>query len=192
MIDNTYKVPQIAWHLAIKDKLFDGKIKSELLKELFLKALNEKLTSTLFSAQSAGLYAGIYSDTYQIKIDLFGYSEKASLLLEEIIKAIKNLEISKSDFDIYQSSLQKNYLNEQKILPVFQATNYLFHILLPTNYTSVEKLSELKQITLKDFTEFKNNILKSTYIEGFLTGNLTLKEAESVWFDIKDILGQKP
>lgn len=191
LTDDTYKSPQVSWHIAIKDRLFDGKIKSEILKDLYLKVLMEKLTSVIFSAQSAGLYPDIHSDTYQIKIDLFGYSEKAFPLLEEILKTIKNLEISKSDFDIYYSSLYKDYLNEQKILPVFQAQNYLFHILLPTNYTSAEKLSELKQISYKDLTRFKSEIFKSAYIEGFLTGNLTLKEAESVWLDIKDILGHQ-
>jgi len=190
--DNLYKVPQISWNLQIKDKIFDGKIKSEVLKDLYVKVLNEKLTSTIFSAQTAGLYPNIYCDTHHIKIDLFGYSEKASYLLEEILKVINNFDISKSTFDIYHSSLFKDYSNEQKMLPILQAKNYLSHILLPTNFTSIDKLSQLKEITYKDFVEFKNKIFKNTYIEGFLSGNLTLKDAESIWLDIKDILGQKP
>ncbi len=190
--DDIYQVPQISWHIQVKDKIFDGKIKSEVFKDLYIKALNERLTSTIFSAQGAGLYPNISCDTYNLKIDIFGYSEKASYLLEEILKAINNLEISKSDFDIYYSSLYKDYLNEQKILPIFQAKNYLSHILLPTNFTSIDKLSQLKEITFKDFTEFKKEIFKCTYIEGFLAGNLSLKDAESVWLDIKDILSQKP
>jgi insulysin len=190
--DDLYQLPQISWNIQINDKVLDGKLKAEILKDLYLKALNEKLTSTIFSAKGAGLSPNIYSDPYHIKIDISGYSEKASYLLEEILKTIKTLEVSKSDFDIYYSSLYKDYLNEQKILPIDQAINYLSHILLLTNFTSTEKLAQLKEISFKDFNDFKNEIFKCTYIEGFLAGNLTLKEAESVWLDIKDILSQTP
>lgn len=189
--DDTYKVPQISWVIQIKDKIFDGKINSEVLKDLYLKILNEKLTSIFFSASSAGLYPTITCDTFHINIDIHGYSEKAQVLLDEILKTINTLQISQTDFDISYSSLYKDYLNEQKILPIFQAKNYLSHILLPTNFTSLDKVKELKEITFKDFIDFKNQIFKCTYIEGFLAGNLTLKDAESLWIDIKDLLGQE-
>lgn len=190
--DDLYKVPQIAFQIRVKDKMFDGKIKSEVLKDIYIKALNERLTSTTFSAVSAGLYPSVSSDTFHLKIDIFGYSEKASYLLEEVLKTISTLDITKTDFDIYTSSLYKDYLNEQKILPLLQAKNHLTHILLPTHFTSDEKLNQLKEISYKDFTDFKNDILKTTYIEAFLSGNLTLKDAESVWVDLKDILGKSP
>lgn len=146
--DDIYKAPQVSWLLQIKDKIFDGKINSEVLKDLYLKALNEKLTSTFFSAQSAGLYPTIYCDTFHLKIDLFGYSEKANLLLEEILKTIKTLEISQTDFDIYYSSLYKDYSNEQK------NTSNLSSKKLFISHTSSYKLHINRQIT----TAKRNNI----------------------------------
>ncbi|NGX51987.1 MAG: Protease 3 [Candidatus Anoxychlamydiales bacterium] len=190
--DDKYKVPQVSWHFQIKDKIFDEDVKSDVLKDLYVKALLEKLAPTIYSAQEAGLYPSITSDTFNIRIDIFGYSAKASFLLEEILKAINNLQISKEQFDIYYSSLYKDYQNTQKTLPVFQAKNYLQSILTPSSFTNINKLDTLKRIQFRDFIKFKNKVFETCYIEGFLTGNLSLKEAESIWLDIKDSLRQKP
>jgi len=190
--NNKYEGPHISWNFQIKDKILDGSLKSTVLKDIYLKALNEKLAMTIFSAEAAGLSLKIEGYPHHIKMDIFGYFEKASLLLEEFLKTINNLDISKESFDIYYSSLYKDYENEQKTLPVFQAKNYLEHILLPTNFTSSQRLEELKNTTYKDFLNFKKELFINTYIEGFLSGNLSLKDAESIWFDIKDILNKKP
>ncbi|NGX49512.1 MAG: Protease 3 [Candidatus Anoxychlamydiales bacterium] len=190
--DDKYRVPQVSWHFQIKDEIFDETVKSDVLKDLYVKALLEKLAPTIYSAEEAGLYPSITSDTFNIRIDIFGYSAKASFLLEEILKAINNLQISKEQFDIYYSSLYKDYQNSQKILPVFQAKNYLQSILSPSSFTSIDKLDTLKRIQFRDFIKFKNKVFETCYVEGFLTGNLSLKEAESIWLDIKDSLRQKP
>ncbi|NGX32374.1 MAG: hypothetical protein K1060chlam4_00417, partial [Candidatus Anoxychlamydiales bacterium] len=190
--DDKYRVPQVSWHFQIKDELFDETVKSDVLKDLYVKALLEKLAPTIYSAEEAGLYPSITSDTFNIRIDIFGYSVKASFLLEEILKAINNLQISKEQFDIYYSSLYKDYQNSQKILPVFQAKNYLQSILSPSSFTNIDKLDTLKRIQFRDFIKFKNKVFETCYVEGFLTGNLSLKEAESIWLDIKDSLRQKP
>nr|NGX36499.1 Protease 3 [Candidatus Anoxychlamydiales bacterium] len=190
--DDQYQVPQVSYLIQIKDKLFNGSTKAEVLKDIYIKALKEKISPTFYSAMAAGLFPNITSDSYHLKIEIFGYSQKASYLLEEILKEINNFEISKDDFDIYYSSIYKTYENNQTQLPVIQAYNYLYHVLIPSTSTFESKLDTLKNINYKDFIEFKNQLFKKTFIEGFLSGNLTLKQAESIWLDIKDILGQKP
>ncbi|MFA6118520.1 MAG: insulinase family protein [Parachlamydiales bacterium] len=186
--DDKYETPQISWHFKIKDKAFDNDLKSIVLKDIYIKSLNENLAPIFYSAQAAGLNSKISSDKNTFKIEIFGFSEKAPLLLEEILKTINSLDISKDLFEIYYSSINKDYENEQKVLPISQAKNYLSYILTESSSIPSEKLKAIKNITYKDFIEFKQNLFKNTYVEGFLSGNINLKDTESVWFDIKDVL----
>ncbi|NGX35166.1 MAG: Protease 3, partial [Candidatus Anoxychlamydiales bacterium] len=41
--DDKYKVPQVSWHFQIKDEIFDEDVRSDVLKDLYVKALLEKL-----------------------------------------------------------------------------------------------------------------------------------------------------
>ncbi|MBN2479254.1 MAG: insulinase family protein [Parachlamydiales bacterium] len=190
--DEKFHVPEVAWQFDIKDSLFSNEVKSVVLKELYIKALNDKLTYVKAAASQAGLSATIDSAPNGIKIKILGYSQKANLLLEDILKGIKNFHINKEEFTKYFSSLKKEYENQQKILPVLQAKNYLSSVLLNYNLPTLEKQKTLDLINFNDFEKFSTDLFNETYIEGFLSGNLTLKDSEGLWVDIKDVLGKKP
>ncbi|OGN59673.1 MAG: hypothetical protein A3F40_01080 [Chlamydiae bacterium RIFCSPHIGHO2_12_FULL_27_8] len=189
--DIDFKMPQVSIILSIKDPILNNDKKNQVLKDLYIKALNEKLLSTITAANEAGLFPEIKNDMYSIIIKINGYSQKASILLEEILKEINNFKISKENFDIIYQSLEYNFLNEKKVLPIFQAKNYLFSVLISNSLTSDEKTEILKNIKFEDFINFKNSLFQNIYIEGFINGNLSLKQSESLYFDIKDIIGKQ-
>ena len=189
--DNTFNVPEVNWHFQIKAASLSNNAQSQVLKELYVKALNDKLTSTFFAARAAGLLPDIYSKTNSINIDISGYSEKATLLLEDILKTIKTLKVSREDFDIYYSSLKKSFQNQKKILPIFQAQNHFQSILISSSLTTDQQLNALNKITYLDFKNFKEKLFTKTYIEAMVTGNLRPKDAESLFLDIKDVLGKE-
>ena len=188
--DDNFNVAEIDWTFKIKDILFSNDIKSFIYKEIYIKALLEKLSSTFFSAIAAGLCPYVYSDANSINISINGYSEKAPLLLEEILKSIKTFTVSKDHFDIFFSSLKKEYENQKKKMPIFQANQYLSTLLLNYNFSADDKIKAINQINYKEFLSFSENVFKTTYIEAFLAGNLSIKDAQSLWVDIKDVLGK--
>ena len=190
--DNTFKVPEISFKFSILDPIFTSDTKSIILKELYIKALTDVLDSTFYAAKDAGLYPVIYSDNFAINISISGYSEKAEVLLEDILKNIKNLKVSKEKFNLYYDSYLNDLISFQIMMPFYQANDYLNSILIKSNVSSSQKLSKIKSITYQDFIDFKKNIFKKSYIKGFISGNLTVKDAESIWLDIKDTLAIKP
>ncbi|MBI5346508.1 MAG: insulinase family protein, partial [Chlamydiae bacterium] len=107
--DNKYLTPEISWHFTIKDALFDLNPKTYALKDLYVKALFEKLQSTIFSAESAGLRVKFFTESFDFVLQIDGYSEKASYLLEEVLNQIKTFSMSESEFDTHKNSLTLDY-----------------------------------------------------------------------------------
>ncbi len=190
--DNIYKVPEIAMHFSIKDPIFTKDAKAVVLKDLYTKALLENLEPMLNAAEDAGLSANIFSKTYSFDFAISGYSEKAYLLIEETLKTIKTLDVPSDKFNLYKNYLLKTYENHQKMLPLYQANEYMSYYLTPSNLLAKQKYNALKKISYSDFQAFKNEIFTKIFLESFISGNITIKEAESIFLDIKDTIGKSP
>ncbi|MBI5346311.1 MAG: insulinase family protein, partial [Chlamydiae bacterium] len=129
---------------------------------------------------------------FDFVLQIDGYSEKASYLLEEVLNQIKTFSMSESEFDTHKNSLTLDYENSQKELPFAQALNLFQGIVKPSEKTSLEKLKALKELTFEDFSSFQKELFKKCYINAFLTGNMNVKDAEKAWLEINSTLGEVP
>jgi len=187
-----YDIPEIVHIINIKTPSFDGTQNSTVLKELYIKTLQDHLEPLLTTARYAGLHADFSIYPYSIELHIIGYSEKAQLLLQEIYKKIKSFSPCETTFNLHKNILSKNYDNTSKDLPCFQAIDYTYHAITKPYFTPKQKLEELKDITYANFERFNKELFHQTYVEAFLGGNLTIQDAESVWLDTQDVLGGLP
>lgn len=185
--DTRYHVPEIASILTLKTPLIDNSAKSQVLTALYIRALKEKLSSTLFFARNAGISAGFSSSDIALKISLYGYSDKAPLLLTTIFGALKSVAPSLEQFEIYRTSLAADYDNASKELPVRQASELLSSIIFNAP-TSSDLLKTIKQISYDDFITFSKNLFASTYVNGMVVGNISQSEVETLWGQLKSSL----
>ncbi|MGD2170056.1 MAG: insulinase family protein [Chlamydiota bacterium] len=189
MQDDKFLTPEVSIHLHILSPYLKEDTKSLTLADIFLEHINQILDPILTSAQSANLSANFSVDRNRFNINIEGFSEKAPLLIEEILKEITHTYPSKETFLQFKDLLEKKYANADKELPIKQAMGILSSILLSDQKTPQEHLKALSQITYDDYLEFQNRIFRKTFIEGFLAGNLTIKEAEDIWTDVRHLIG---
>ncbi|MBI2810924.1 MAG: insulinase family protein [Candidatus Melainabacteria bacterium] len=189
--DTRYKVPEIAFSFSFKSPLIDTTSKSQVLTDLYLRALSEKVSAELSRASAAGLYTRFLSDDYEIKMTLCGYNDKAPLLLNEVFSSFKTVAPTKEEFEIYRTSLASDYDNASKELPVRQAMEHLDGILFNTP-SNQDKLTTIKAITYEDFTHFAKSLFESAYTEGLLYGNITQQDAQTLWSNLKGQLDSQP
>ncbi len=189
--DSRYKVPEIAFLFSFKSPLIDNSARSQALSDLYLRALSEKLSSDLSLASSAGLSARFYTDTYDLKMQLFGYNDKAPLLLNQLFTAFKNIAPTKEEFEIYRTSIAADYDNSSKELPVRQAMQQLDGILF-NKATDLDKLTTIKNLSYDEFLQFAKNLFVSTYTEGMLYGNISQQDAQTLWSNLQTELNAKP
>jgi insulysin len=123
-------------------------------------------------------------------VNLYGYNDKAALLLNQVFSSFKAVAPTKEEFEIYQTSLKSDYDNASKELPVKQAMQQLDGVLF-SNPTDLEKLSAMGSISYEEFTQFSKNVFEKTYVEGLVYGNINQQEAAGLWSGLKAELGSQ-
>lgn len=190
--DNRYLVPEVFASFALRTQELDGSPKSIVLFDCYKKSLNEKLSSTLWFASTAGLNVSLGVQDLKFLIHLHGYQNKAALLLQEIFQSLKMVHPSKEQFDIYKQTLLSTYENASKELPVIQSRELLDSILYNDTPTAGEKLQVLKSLSYEEFISFLKTLFKSCFIEGLIYGNIETKTIKQLWAEIKNALACEP
>ncbi len=185
-----FKTPETVFELHIHSPKLAPHPRNAVLASIYLDHLTDLLHPTLSAAQSAGLHTRFELNPFELKIELAGFSDKAPLLLQEILKqaALPTLE----QFNLYAARHEKDYQNSQKELAVKQAKELLDSLLIFGKSTKTQKLAELKTITFEEYLDFQKKLFEKTYVEAIFGGNLTAKEAESAWIDIQHLLSKDP
>jgi len=190
--DNEFQVPEVSLHLHILSPALNGTARSNVLAELFIQHFNYKLNPVFNCAASANIAAASGVSRHRINFIIEGFSEKISLFVEEVFKEITSLYPTEQEFITIKNQLKKDYENFSKELPVIQAIVNMKSILASDINTKEEMLKSLQEINYEDYLAFQNNLFQKTYLEGFFAGNLTLKDAEGIYSDIRHFLSINP
>ncbi|MDP1609326.1 MAG: insulinase family protein [Chlamydiales bacterium] len=187
-----FKTPETAIHLHIRSPQFTPDPRSSCMVSLYLDHLTDLLHPLLSCAQNAGLTTTFDFNTPKLSLEIVGFSEKATLLLQEIIQQMPITPPTIDQFNLYVERHKKSYLNSKKELAVYQGKELLDSLLTYGRSTKMQKLVELETITYEEFLNFHKKMFEKTYIEAMFGGNLSLKEAESSWLDVQHILAKTP
>jgi len=190
--DSQYYLPKVAWIFNVRTPLIDGSSVNSALMDIYLLALRDKIANTLSQAEAASLFA--YTAVNDLKFILYinGYSEKAPLLLEKIISAIKSLKITEEEFNLYVTSILSDYYSAKRASPYSQIYEFLKNLLTNICPGQCEKISAIEGISYNDFLTFSNTLFEEAYVEAMLGGNMGKKEAHLVWDMISTKLMQRP
>ncbi len=200
VIENSYakvyyfqdlETPEVHLFLHLQSPNIFKTSKSFALTDLYLKHLEESLHPLLSAASAAGLFANFSFERLRINIELQGYSEKAGLFLQKIVKHMKDRLPSKREFQNYIDSLERDYANTEKDLPLAQSYQ-LLSSLLHEKPTAKEKLSALTSITYEEFLQFHKTLFQTAFLEALLAGNLTVQDAEVLILDTIHTFGFSP
>lgn len=185
--DTRYLVPEVCMYYGIRSPLMNGSARSSVLMDLYLKSLSEKLSSTLYFAEAAGLNASFYNQNLKMTFSLQGYSEKAPQLVKEIFSSLQGLEVPKDQFEIYRESLLSVYDNASKELPVRQAMEIMTSIIINDAPTNAEKMRELESLSYEEFNEYTKRLFESVYVESLTYGNMTQEQEQTLWSGISTL-----
>ena len=187
-----FKNPEASIRLHILSPELNASAKSQVLATLYCIHADDLLHPMLAAAAEANLFASTDAMNSRIHLTISGFSEKAPLLLQEILRSLPLTPPTPEKFDIYVASLQKEYANAEKELSFYQAKDLIDSLMNQDKVTKKEKGAALKTIQYEDFLSFQKKLFEKTYLEAFFAGNLTLKDAESSWLDVIHVIGKAP
>lgn len=185
-----FKNPEAAIRIHILAPELNPTPRSQVLSKLFCAHFTDTLHPILAAASEANLTASIQPDRSRIHIKIDGFSEKAPILLQEILHRLPLEPPTREQFENRVAQLEKEYANAQRELAFRQAKDLLDSLINNDKATKKEKLAALKAIQYDDYLAFQKNLFDKTYIEALFSGNLTLKDAESAWLDVIHVLGK--
>ena len=102
---------------------------------------------------------------------------KQSLFFNYVIAALGKPTTSKSDFNRLKSELIRRWRNEEKALPYQVMINQLPSLFVRPQWSSSELASALELVDFDQFTQFSQQYLWDTKIEGLIHGNYLPQEA---------------
>lgn len=183
--------PHVALHFHLQSPLLDPTPKATVLSELYLLHLQEASHHLLSTAGAAGLFSSFSFDHFRLHLTVQGYNEKAGLFVEEILQTMKGRSPSRQEFENYKERLLRAYGNREKDLPLAQGFEILSS-LLREKAVAKEKLHSLQNLSFEEFLFFHKNLFQTAFLETFLAGHFTAKEAEEILLDAVHLLNYAP
>ena len=171
-------MPQIYWYFEIKTpKITVGDATSLVLGDLYVKTLTDTLNHISYQALLADLQFALQRTNNGISLTLSGYSDKAEILFDEILRQLTPKTITEGKFKTYKDSLQKQYQNFSKESSLQQGIEVLKDALSKKFTTEKEKANSIKKVTLYKFQTFLTTLFEEAYVEGMLYGNMKEEQA---------------
>ncbi|MCF7971861.1 MAG: insulinase family protein [Methylococcaceae bacterium] len=179
-LDTSFNVPRSNLFLALHSPIANKSPRDALLSSLLASTLTKQLNSYAYPASLAGLQYSIYATERGLSIALSGYDQKQPALLERIIDALKNPEITENHFTILKNRLQQGLSNAQKQQPFQQILADIKRLLVENRWTDEQKLVALNTITEQDLQEFSALFLQQLQPTLLIQGNTTAQEAQQI------------
>ena len=193
-LDQTFNRPKAVVYLDLKTNLAYMSPRHSVLAKLVTFLLVDELTEFSYDAELAGLHYSLNNTQFGMSLMVDGYNHKLRILLEAILKRIKNFTINEERFPLILDQVKRNYYNFEKDQP-YQHAMYAvlcleehprWHI---REYVNVVDNGE---ITIDDVTSFASELLRNMFAVGLIGGNVSEQWAREVMNGVKDTLGYKP
>eukprot|EP01018_Ginkgo_biloba_P032600 Gb_24525 [translate_table: standard] len=161
---------------------------AEILTDIFTKLLVDYLNEYAYYAEVAGLNYSIDHTGTGFQVTVTGYNHKMTILVEKIIEKIVHFEVNKDRFAVIKEKVWKHYLNFKFQQPYQQALYHCALLLEHHMWHRNEFLEVLPHIEADDLVEFTPRIISRIFLECYVAGNMTSKEADFLVQHIEDSL----
>ncbi len=179
--DNNYKTPDISWVFHFHSPMIDGSARKAVLTDLFTRGVERRSAATQSYAEAARLSTKLYLSDVDMILRVDGKSEKAPKLLEAVLFHMQTGRLSEEEFLLEQTAMKSQLKNWEKAMPALQSFDLMGSVLYTTAPRQKEKLEVLTSLSYNDYLEFSDQLFKTLYTEGLLTGNLTESQAHQIW-----------
>ncbi|UZE94896.1 insulinase family protein [Alkalimarinus alittae] len=171
--DTSFGTPKSNIYVNLRSPVANNTAEHAVLNSLFTSMVQDELNEYTYPAYLAGLNYDLYSHIRGISIKIGGYSEKQTLLLENILRSIKTVDLKKERFNIYKDQMIRSLENAAKKKPYQQTTGEIRKLVLRPQWSEAEKLVAIDLITIDTLKAFKQRLLSKVEIVALSSGNIS-------------------
>lgn len=175
--DDQFWVPKANVNIYLRSPLVNLTPLTAVMTQLYRELVRDSLEEYAYAAELAGLNYDIMNHGQGLDVELSGYNDKMSVLLEKVLVSMRDLEIKQERFDIIKERLNRGFKNFDYVEPFRQIGSYSRWLTSQRSWVNHELVAELALITADDVRAFFPQLLKQMHIELLVHGNLYKEDA---------------
>lgn len=175
--DDQFWVPKGNVLIALRNPLASVTPAIAVMTRMYCELVKDALVEYSYDAEIAGLDYGLASNSLGLCIDVGGYSDKMSVLLEKVLESMRNLKVEPDRFRIVKERVLRGYRNWDFQQPYRQVGDFTSWLGREKGWINEQYLAELVRLQPDDISTFYPQLLHQMYIEVLAHGNIYKEDA---------------
>ncbi len=190
--DDRFWVPRANVFVTLRNPLASATPANSVRTRLFCALVKDALVEYSYDAEIAGLEYELGDYYVGMGIDISGYSEKISVLLEKVLVTMRDLEVKPDRFKIVKERLVRGYRNWDFQQPYHQVGEFTNWLGSDKGWINEQYLNEVGSLTPEDISAFYPQLLRQLHLEILCHGNMYKEEALKLTDLVQSTLKSRP
>ncbi len=175
--DDRFWVPKGNVFITLRNPLVSATPANSVKTKLYCELVKDALVEYSYDAEIAGLEYGLGSYSRGIDIDVSGYSDKMSVLLEKVLVSMRDLKVEPDRFKIVKERVLRGYRNWDYQQPYHQVGDITGWLGREKGWLNEQFLTELLPLQPDDISNFFPQVLRQFHVELLAHGNIYKEDA---------------
>ena len=175
--DDKFWVPRANVFITLRNPIAAALPATSVKTKMFCQLVKDALSEYSYDAEIAGLEYELGDYYVGIGIDVNGYNDKISVLLEKLLITMRNLEVKPDRFNIVKERILRGYRNWDFQQPYHQVGQYITWLSSDKAWINEQYLAEAARLTPEDISSFYPQLLDQVHLEVLCHGNIHKEEA---------------
>jgi len=190
--DMKFHSPKAELNFRFKLPVLNNSLENVARTQLFAALITDQLNEYAYPAGLAGLTFSVKANSRGLDVNVAGYTDKQSLLMNKILVAIGQANFSQARFDTLKENLIREWRNEDKNLPYSVLATKVARLQYLPYWGVKEYIEPLQKTSFEQFNQFSAEILRGAKLEALCYGNLYPQDAIKLSAVIEHQLLKKP
>ncbi|KAL6722042.1 metalloprotease [Lecanora helva] len=175
--DDSFWVPRANLFVKLRTPLASATPGNAVRTMMFCALVKDALVEYSYDAEIAGLEYDLEYQPVGLSVDISGYNDKISVLLEKVLVTMRDLEVKSDRFAIMKERLIRGYRNWDFQQPYNQVGEFTNWLGLERGWLYEQYLAEIPHLTRDDISQFYPQLLGQIHLETFCHGNVYKEDA---------------
>ena len=175
--DDRFWVPKGNVWITLRSPMVNATPENAVKAKLYCELVRDALVEYSYDAELAGLDYGLSAHTVGLDVEVSGYNDKISVLLEKVLHTMRSLTVDPARFKIIKERLLRGFRNWDYQQPYSQIGEFTRWLKTPVGWINAEYVAALDPLTPEDIVAFYPLLLSQLHIETLIHGNLYREDA---------------
>ncbi|WP_426358056.1 insulinase family protein [Pseudocolwellia sp. HL-MZ19] len=178
--DFIFNIPKGYIYIGIDSPIIIESTENIAMARLFVDLFSDSIIEKHYDAEIAGIQYHLYAHQGGMTLQLSGFTDKQSHLLQLLLKDLKHATFKEEKFVLLKKQLINHWNNTGSSKSISQLFSYLSSAIQPNNPSSTDLSNALDNITFSEFTDFTKQIFTQVSVKSLVHGNWEINGAKAI------------